>query len=166
MSLGLLLELKNNMLHACYLIQTTRMVQNNLHVEKRTLRVPPSMGTAMGNARCPFRCMEAGRVSVVGVYSVEAGTFQQEWFGRSWEGRSGYHCRLTQPHFFFMPRCLLLLLQLFPLTQSIFHTKSTMPCFWWLQDLNISRDTIKVLEENIGRKIWHSKQQYFHHYVP
>ena len=37
----------------------------------------------------------------------------------------------------------------------------------WIKDLNISCDTIKVLEENIGRKIsditW---QQYFHQCVP
>ena len=32
----------------------------------------------------------------------------------------------------------------------------------WIKDLNISRNTIKVLEENIGRKIRHSTQQHLH----
>ena len=37
------------------------MVQNNLHVEKRTLRVPPSMGTAMGNALLSFPLHGSGK---------------------------------------------------------------------------------------------------------
>ena len=36
----------------------------------------------------------------------------------------------------------------------------------WIKDLNISRDTIKVLEEHICRKISYFTQQYFHWYVP
>ena len=36
----------------------------------------------------------------------------------------------------------------------------------WIKDLNISRGTIKVLEENIGRKICHSTQKCFHWYIP
>ena len=36
----------------------------------------------------------------------------------------------------------------------------------WIKDLNISCNTIKVLEENIGRKILYSTQQYFHQHVP
>ena len=37
----------------------------------------------------------------------------------------------------------------------------------WIKDLNISCDTIKVLEENIGRKISNiPRKQYFHQRVP
>ena len=32
----------------------------------------------------------------------------------------------------------------------------------WIKDLNIICGTMKALEENTGRKISHSKQQYFH----
>ena len=36
----------------------------------------------------------------------------------------------------------------------------------WIKDLNTSCDTRKVLEEDIGRKISYSIQQYFHWYAP
>ena len=32
---------------------------------------------------------------------------------------------------------------------------------WWIKDLNISRNSIKVLEENIGRKISDIPCSYF-----
>ena len=31
----------------------------------------------------------------------------------------------------------------------------------WIKELNIRLDTITLLEENIGRTIWHESQQYF-----
>ena len=33
---------------------------------------------------------------------------------------------------------------------------------WWLKDLNISCEKIKVREENIGRNLRYFMQQYFH----
>ena len=36
----------------------------------------------------------------------------------------------------------------------------------WIKDVTISCNTIKVLEENIGRKIRHSTQQHAHRHIP
>ena len=37
----------------------------------------------------------------------------------------------------------------------------------WIKDLNITRNTIKVFEENIGRKNFrHSTQQHPHRHIP
>ena len=36
----------------------------------------------------------------------------------------------------------------------------------WIKDLNISCNTIKVLEENIGRKILDIPQHHLHRHVP
>jgi len=31
----------------------------------------------------------------------------------------------------------------------------------WIKDLNVRLETIKLLQENIGRTLWHKLQQYF-----
>ena len=46
------------------------------------------------------------------------------------------------------------------------HTPYTKINSRWIKGLNISHDTIKVLQENTDRKISFSTQQYFHWYAP